>query len=159
QDRSLHRPARRAVRRSRASCGAGHAAEEPPRPADAQEVEGVPRPRPSALGAATRSPRHRTRPLPQRLTRNERHVPKPPESIKNAPLVITTGRRKAAIARVWLRPGSGTITINTRPVDNYFPAATQRQLLTEPLRVTDTAEVYDVFATITGGGTTGQAGA
>jgi small subunit ribosomal protein S9 len=86
-------------------------------------------------------------------------VPKPPETIKNAPLVITTGRRKAAIARVWLRPGSGAITINTRPVTEYFPAATQRQLLTEPLRVTDTAEMYDVFATITGGGTTGQAGA
>ena len=86
-------------------------------------------------------------------------MPKPPDTIKNAPLVITTGRRKAAIARVWLRPGSGTITINTRPVADYFPAATQRQLLTEPLRVTETVEVYDVFATITGGGTTGQAGA
>jgi small subunit ribosomal protein S9 len=86
-------------------------------------------------------------------------VPKPPEKIKNAPLVIATGRRKAAIARVWLRPGAGEITINTRPVVDYFPAATQRQLLTEPLRVTETAEVYDVFATITGGGTTGQAGA
>ena len=86
-------------------------------------------------------------------------MPKPPATVKNAPLVITTGRRKAAVARVWLRPGSGKITINGREVTDYFPAPTHRQLLAEPLRVTDTADVYDVFATIAGGGTTGQAGA
>jgi small subunit ribosomal protein S9 len=86
-------------------------------------------------------------------------VPKPPTTVKNAPLVLTTGRRKAAIARVWIRPGSGEIKVNGRDVVDYFPAPTHRQLLTEPLRVSETAEVYDVFATITGGGTTGQAGA
>jgi len=79
--------------------------------------------------------------------------------VKNAPLTLTTGRRKAAIARVWLRPGSGKITINGRDVVDYFPNPTHRQLLSEPLRVSETAEVYDVFATIAGGGTTGQAGA
>jgi small subunit ribosomal protein S9 len=79
--------------------------------------------------------------------------------VKNAPLTLTTGRRKAAVARVWLRPGSGKITINGRDVVDYFPNPTHRQLLSEPLRVTETAEVYDVFATIAGGGTTGQAGA
>jgi small subunit ribosomal protein S9 len=79
--------------------------------------------------------------------------------VKNAPLTLTTGRRKAAVARVWLRPGSGKITINGRDVEDYFPNPTHRQLLTEPLRVSETADVYDVFATIGGGGTTGQAGA
>lgn len=86
-------------------------------------------------------------------------MPKQPATVKNAPLTLTTGRRKAAVARVWLRPGSGKITINGREVTDYFPNPTHRQLLTEPLRVTETAEVYDVFATIAGGGTTGQAGA
>ena len=86
-------------------------------------------------------------------------MPKQPTSVKNAPLTLTTGRRKAAIARVWLRPGSGKITINGREVTDYFPNPTHRQLLTEPLRVTETADVYDVFATLAGGGTTGQAGA
>jgi small subunit ribosomal protein S9 len=86
-------------------------------------------------------------------------VPKQPATVKNAPLTLTTGRRKAAVARVWLRPGSGQIKINGREVTEYFPNPTHRQLLTEPLRVTETIDVYDVFATIAGGGTTGQAGA
>ena len=86
-------------------------------------------------------------------------MPKPPTTVKNAPLVVTTGRRKAAIARVWIRAGSGQIKVNGRDVVDYFPAATHRQLLTEPLRVSETSDVYDVSATIAGGGTTGQAGA
>ncbi len=86
-------------------------------------------------------------------------MPKPPSTVKNAPLTLTTGRRKAAVARVWLRPGSGKVTINNRDVVDYFPNPTHRQLLSEPLRVSETADVYDVFATIAGGGTTGQAGA
>src|SRR5690349_5250900 len=81
-----------------------------------------------------------------------RSVPKQPTSVKNAPLTLTTGRRKAAVARVWLRPGSGKITINGREVTDYFPNPTHRQLLSEPLRVTETADVYDVFATLSGGG-------
>jgi small subunit ribosomal protein S9 len=75
------------------------------------------------------------------------------------PLIQSTGRRKEAIARVRLRPGSGQITINSRPIDTYFPTATQRMVVTEPLRLTQTAEVYDVDATLDGGGVTGQAGA
>ncbi len=75
------------------------------------------------------------------------------------PLTQTTGRRKRAVARVRLRPGSGTITINSRSVEDYFPNATHRMILTEPLRVTSTGEVYDVDATLHGGGVTGQAGA
>jgi small subunit ribosomal protein S9 len=86
-------------------------------------------------------------------------VTKPPTTVKNAPLVQSTGRRKAAVARVWFRPGEGKITVNGRDVVDYFPSAVQRQTLTEPLRVTETTDVYDVFCTIGGGGPTGQAGA
>ena len=75
------------------------------------------------------------------------------------PLVQTTGRRKEAVARVRIRPGSGTLVVNGRPLDQYFPSATQRMVVTEPLRLTSTDEVYDVDATIYGGGVTGQAGA
>ena len=75
------------------------------------------------------------------------------------PLVKTTGRRKAAVARVRFRSGGGTITINRRPIEEYFPSATQRMIATEPLRLAPTADSYDIEATIGGGGTSGQAGA
>lgn len=75
------------------------------------------------------------------------------------PLVQTTGRRKRAIARVRFRPGSGAIKVNGREVTDFFPSETHRMILTEPLRVTEQAEAYDIDATITGGGPTGQAGA
>jgi small subunit ribosomal protein S9 len=75
------------------------------------------------------------------------------------PLTQTTGRRKEAIARVRLRPGTGKITVNRRELDAYFPTATHRMVAMEPLRLTSTDEVYDVDATLDGGGVTGQAGA
>ena len=75
------------------------------------------------------------------------------------PLCQSTGRRKEAVARVRLRPGTGTITINGRELENYFPTPTHRMILTEPLRLTSLAENYDVDATIHGGGVSGQAGA
>jgi small subunit ribosomal protein S9 len=71
----------------------------------------------------------------------------------------TTGRRKEAVARVRLRPGTGTITVNGRALDAYFTSATHRQMLTQPLRDTSTEVTYDVDATISGGGMAGQAGA
>jgi small subunit ribosomal protein S9 len=77
----------------------------------------------------------------------------------STPLVQTTGRRKGAVARVRIRPGTGTITINDRDVASYFPSETHRMILTEPLRITSTDEAYDVDATLHGGGTSGQAGA
>ena len=77
----------------------------------------------------------------------------------STPLTQTTGRRKRAVARVRLRPGTGVITINKRPLEDYFPNATHRMILTEPLRVTETSETYDVDATLHGGGVTCQAGA
>jgi small subunit ribosomal protein S9 len=75
------------------------------------------------------------------------------------PLVQSTGRRKEAIARVRFHSGEGKITINGRDVTDYFPSDTDRMVLSEPLRLTQTEEVYDIDATIDGGGTTGQAGA
>ena len=76
-----------------------------------------------------------------------------------SPLVQTTGRRKEAVARVRLRPGNGVILVNRRPIDEYFPTATHRMVVTEPLRLANVEETYDVDATIDGGGVTGQAGA
>ena len=75
------------------------------------------------------------------------------------PLTQATGRRKEAVARVRLRPGGGAIQVNGRPIQEYFPTETHRMIVTEPLRLTNTAEVYDVDARIDGGGVSGQAGA
>jgi small subunit ribosomal protein S9 len=63
------------------------------------------------------------------------------------------------VARVRLRPGTGTITINARAFDNYFTSATHRQMVMEPLRLIDAQQTYDIDATIEGGGVAGQAGA
>ena len=76
-----------------------------------------------------------------------------------APLTQTTGRRKGAIARVRLVPGTGIITINGRAFEDYFTSATHRMAIVEPLKITSTEETYDVFVTMDGGGASGQAGA
>ena len=73
--------------------------------------------------------------------------------------VQATGRRKQAIARVRLTPGSGKITANGREFDDYFPSAVHRTLITEPLRLTSSEESYDIAVTLCGGGLSGQAGA
>jgi small subunit ribosomal protein S9 len=70
-----------------------------------------------------------------------------------------TGRRKEAIVRVRLVEGTGTFKLNGRPLDDYFPNPTHRRVITEPLRVTNTLERYDVIASLVGGGISGQAGA
>jgi small subunit ribosomal protein S9 len=75
------------------------------------------------------------------------------------PLTQSTGRRKEAVARVRIRPGTGVITVNKRPIENYFPSETHRMIVTEPLRLTSLNENYDVDATMDGGGVSGQAGA
>jgi small subunit ribosomal protein S9 len=75
------------------------------------------------------------------------------------PLIQTTGRRKEAVARVRIRPGAGVCTINRRPIEDYFPSATHRQIALEALKLTETTEAYDVDATMHGGGVSGQAGA
>lgn len=70
-----------------------------------------------------------------------------------------TGRRKNAIARVWLVPGTGQITVNQRPVDNYFPHKTLEMAVHLPLRLTESSGRFDVIAKVQGGGISGQAGA
>jgi small subunit ribosomal protein S9 len=70
-----------------------------------------------------------------------------------------TGRRKSAVARVYLRPGSGEVKINKRSFENYFPSAALRAMIKVPLDVTQTEGQFDVIANIRGGGLTGQAGA
>ena len=75
------------------------------------------------------------------------------------PLIQTTGRRKESVARVRLRPGTGKITVNGRDFDSFFGVLTHRVIAKEPLRLTQTEEVYDVDASVIGGGISGQAGA
>lgn len=70
-----------------------------------------------------------------------------------------TGRRKEAVARVWLRPGSGNITVNRRDVETYFPRETLKMILRQPFELTDTSGKFDVLVNVTGGGLSGQAGA
>ncbi len=76
-----------------------------------------------------------------------------------ASLCQVTGRRKAAVARVRLLPGEGKVTVNRRPLEEYFSSVSNRMHATEPLRVAGRAENFDVIATIDGGGVAGQAGA
>ncbi|GBQ29011.1 30S ribosomal protein S9 [Acetobacter estunensis NRIC 0472] len=70
-----------------------------------------------------------------------------------------TGRRKDAVARVWIKPGKGDITVNGRPVGTYFARPVLRMLLTQPFLVSDRYNQFDVICTVTGGGLSGQAGA
>ena len=74
-------------------------------------------------------------------------------------LAAATGRRKEAVCRVRLVPGEGRWQINGRPFEDYFPSPTHRMIITEPLRATGTEGRYDVIASISGGGVSGQAGA
>jgi len=70
-----------------------------------------------------------------------------------------TGRRKTATARVFLRPGSGKITVNKRPFEVYFSRATHRMDMSQPLELTDSVKSFDVIVNVRGGGHSGQAGA
>jgi small subunit ribosomal protein S9 len=70
-----------------------------------------------------------------------------------------TGRRKTSTARVFLRPGTGTITINDRTIEVYFGRETARMIVRQPLELTSTSDKFDVFITVKGGGGFGQAGA
>lgn len=70
-----------------------------------------------------------------------------------------TGRRKTSSARVYLRPGQGTITVNGRPLDEYFGRETARMVVRQPLELTETTDKLDVNVTVFGGGSSGQAGA
>jgi small subunit ribosomal protein S9 len=85
-------------------------------------------------------------------------APKPAREVSTAP-GAATGRRKEAIARVRIAPGSGSWTVNGRALDAYFPNKVHQQLVNEPFKVLDLEGRYDVIARIEGGGVSGQAGA
>jgi small subunit ribosomal protein S9 len=70
-----------------------------------------------------------------------------------------TGRRKTAVARVYLRPGNGKISVNRRDFDEYFPNQVLKMVIRQPLLLTETAEKFDILVNVQGGGPTGQAGA
>jgi small subunit ribosomal protein S9 len=70
-----------------------------------------------------------------------------------------TGRRKTATARVFLRPGAGKFLVNSRPFDKYFPSDVHKMVIRQPLVITETADKFDIFVRVAGGGPSGQAGA
>lgn len=70
-----------------------------------------------------------------------------------------TGRRKSASARVFLRPGEGQVTVNGLPLEEYFGRETARMVVRQPLQVVEREETFNIYATVSGGGNTGQAGA
>ena len=70
-----------------------------------------------------------------------------------------TGKRKDAVARVWIKPGTGKITVNKREVENYFPRPVLRMMINQPFQVTNREGQFDVVCTVSGGGLSGQAGA
>lgn len=70
-----------------------------------------------------------------------------------------TGRRKTSTARVFLAKGTGNIVVNGKPLDEYFSRETARMVVRQPLELLDSAESYDIYITVTGGGISGQAGA
>ena len=71
----------------------------------------------------------------------------------------SVGKRKSAVARVWIRPGKGTITVNRKPIEQYMTRETDRILIRQPLTITDNLERFDISVTVRGGGISGQAGA
>jgi small subunit ribosomal protein S9 len=94
-----------------------------------------------------------------------REVAPPPEPELREPKIdahgraYATGRRKNAVARVWIKPGSGTVTVNGRDQTTYFARPVLRMVLDQPFAATNRGNQYDVICTVTGGGLSGQAGA
>lgn len=70
-----------------------------------------------------------------------------------------TGKRKSSIARVWLTPGTGIITVNTKSIDAYFGRETSKMVIRQPLELTENVNKFDIYVTVKGGGDSGQAGA
>ena len=73
--------------------------------------------------------------------------------------IHAVGKRKTAIARVWMKPGKGAIVVNKRPIDEYFLRPTSKMIVRQPLELAGAAEGYDITVNVIGGGLTGQAGA
>ncbi len=86
-------------------------------------------------------------------------APKHEQKLDSLGRAYATGKRKDAVARVWIKPGSGKITINDKPLDVYFARPVLRMILQQPLQLTNRVGQYDVTVTVMGGGLSGQAGA
>jgi small subunit ribosomal protein S9 len=86
-------------------------------------------------------------------------APKYVQKIDQRGRAYATGKRKNAVARVWIKPGNGTITVNTRTVEVFFARPVLRMLIQQPLVAANRAGQYDVICTVSGGGLSGQAGA
>ena len=91
------------------------------------------------------------------MTSPELDSPTPPEVLTEP--IYGTGRRKSSTARVFLRTGSGAITINRVSLEQHFPTPSVRKQITEPLELTESSDKFDISATASGGGFAGQAGA
>jgi small subunit ribosomal protein S9 len=70
-----------------------------------------------------------------------------------------TGKRKSSIARVWLKPGAGSIMVNNKTLDAYFGRETSKMVIKQPLELTENVDKFDIYVTVSGGGDSGQAGA
>src|ERR1700761_5783154 len=99
---------------------------------------------------------------PDQLSSLKAAAPEAPQYVKKVDKygrAYATGKRKDAVARVWIKPGSGKIQVNTRDVETYFARPVLRMLIQQPLVAAARAGQYDVICTVTGGGLSGQAGA
>jgi small subunit ribosomal protein S9 len=86
-------------------------------------------------------------------------TPKYTQKLDKQGRAYATGKRKNAVARVWVKPGSGKITVNTRPVETFFARPVLRMLIQQPLVASNRAGQFDVICLVSGGGLSGQAGA
>jgi small subunit ribosomal protein S9 len=114
-------------------------------------------PAPAAAAPAAAAPEGETAAAPQAPV--QAAAPLREQQIDKQGRAYATGRRKDAVARVWLKPGSGKITINGRDQEVYFARPTLRLVINQPFGVAEREGQYDVVATVTGGGLSGQAGA
>ena len=95
----------------------------------------------------------------QAAVRGAEPAPLPAKKVDAQGRAYATGKRKNAVARVWIKPGVGKITVNTKAFDQYFARPVLQMLLKQPLNAANRADQYDVIATVAGGGLSGQAGA
>ncbi len=97
--------------------------------------------------------------LGQQVQSNAPEAPVHVQKIDAQGRAYATGKRKDAVARVWIKPGSGKVTVNNRPVEVYFARPVLRLILRQPLDVAGRVDQYDITVTVAGGGLSGQAGA
>ncbi|GJD50744.1 30S ribosomal protein S9 [Methylobacterium crusticola] len=93
------------------------------------------------------------------LSQGENEAPVHVQKLDAQGRAYATGKRKDAVARVWIKPGAGRIVVNDRPVDTYFARPVLRMILQQPLQVANRVDQYDITVTVVGGGLSGQAGA